>query len=67
MTSPLLKRRNALHLLKLVQRLQRRVLVPEHPSLDKVGQESLSLVRHMLPCRYSKDIVEFLKRVVISK
>lgn len=47
MPHALLEHRDALHLLKVVQRLERRRLAEEDPALDEVREEGFGLVAHV--------------------
>ncbi len=49
-------------LLKVVQRFQLNVLPEQYPPFNKVWQEFLDLVAHMLARWNSKHVVKFLRR-----
>lgn len=47
MPRPLLKYRDTLYLLEIIQRLQRRRFAEQDPPLDEVWQEGVGLVRYV--------------------
>lgn len=66
MPHTLLKYRNTFYFLKVVERLQLRVLAEEHPAVDPVREEFRELVVDVFRCWYSEDIVKFLESALLG-
>jgi hypothetical protein len=49
-----------LNLVKVIQRLQNRILAEQDPTPEKVREEDLGLVSHMFRCWDGENVVEFL-------
>jgi len=62
MPSPLLKHRNRLDLVKVIQRLQLHVLSQENIPLDPVRQEGIELIASVSRGGDGKDVVELFER-----
>ena len=63
MPSPLLKHRDRLDLIKIIQRLQRRdALSQKNVPLDPVRQERVELIADVFRGGYGKDVVELFQR-----